>query len=122
MGFMRPGGKRVKSSGQRVTLKFIAEYLGISQTTVSIVLTKSPLARTIAKQTQERIFEAVQKFQHRPNLLPRYLQAKRTYNVAVLVPEIGDEFSAMFNRSLESKVAEQKGNYFVESHGFAPEE
>jgi DNA-binding LacI/PurR family transcriptional regulator len=114
--------KRFKKTENRVTLKFIAEYLGISQTTVSVVLTGSPLASTIAKQTQERIFEAVEKFQYRPNMFARYLQAKRTYSVAVLVPEIGDEFSAMLISGIESKLAEAKFNYFVESHGFAPEE
>lgn len=119
---MRQGGERVKGSGQRVTLKFIAEYLGVSPTTVSVVLTNSPLASTIAKRTQARIWEAVQKFQYRPNVFARYLQAKRTYSVAVLVPEIGDEFSAMLISGIESKLAEAKFNYFVESHGFAPEE
>jgi LacI family transcriptional regulator len=119
---MKPGGKRVKGSGQRVTLKFIAEYLGVSLTTVSVVLTNSPLASTIAKRTQARIWEAVQKFQYRPNVFARYLQAKRTFSVAVLVPEIGDEFSAMLISGIESKLAEAKFNYFVESHGFAPEQ
>src|SRR3954453_12789115 len=114
--------KRLKKTENRVTLKFIAEYLGISQTTVSVVLTNSPLASTIAKRTQERIWEAVQTFQYRPNMFARYLQAKRTYSVAVLVPEIGDEFSAMLISGIESKLAEAKFNYFVESHGFAPEE
>src|SRR5205085_4213816 len=82
----------------------------------------SPLASTIAKQTQERIFEAVEKFQYRPNVFARYLQAKRTYSIAVLVPEIGDEFSAMLISGMESELAEAKFNYFVESHGFAPEQ
>jgi LacI family transcriptional regulator len=119
---MRSRVKRVKNPEQRVTLKFIAEYLELSPTTVSVVLTDSPLAKTIAKQTKARIWEAVQKFQYRPNVFARYLQAKRTYSVAVLVPEIGDEFSAMLISGIESKLAEAKFNYFVESHGFAPDE
>src|SRR2546423_862407 len=119
---MRSRAKGVNDPGQRVTLKFIAEYLGVSPTTVSVVLTNSPLASTIAKQTKARIFDAVEKFQYRPNLFARYLQAKRTYSVAVLVPEIGDEFSAMLISGMESELAEAKFNYFVESHGFAPEE
>jgi DNA-binding LacI/PurR family transcriptional regulator len=112
----------MKSSGQRVTLKFLAEYLCLSPTTVSVVLTNSPLASTIAKQTKHRIWEAVEKFQYRPNLFARYLQNKRTFSVAVLVPEIGDEFSAMLISGIESKLAEAKFNYFVESHRFAPKQ
>jgi LacI family transcriptional regulator len=114
--------KLVHTPGQRVTLKFIAEYLGLSPTTVSVVLTNSPLASTIAGPTKERIWEAVRKYQYRPNMFARYLQTKKTFIVAVLVPEIGDEFSAMLISGIESKLAEAKFNYFVESHRFAPEQ
>ena len=112
----------MKNPVQRVTLKFIAEYLGLSPTTVSVVLTNSPLASTIANQTKVRIWDAANKFQYRPNLFARYLQTRRSYSVAVLVPEIGDEFSSMLISGIESKLAEAKFNYFVESHRFAPEQ
>lgn len=117
---MPQGGKLVKNPGQRVTLKFLAQYLGLSPTTVSVVLTNSPLASTIANPTKARIWEAVEKFKYRPNMFARYLQSKRSYSIAVLVPEIGDEFSSMLISGIESKLAEAKFNYFVESHRFAP--
>jgi LacI family transcriptional regulator len=42
--------KTVPAAGaKRVTLKFIAEYLNLSPTTVSVVLTNSPLAGTIVR-------------------------------------------------------------------------
>ena len=106
----------------RVTLKFLAEYLKLSPTTVSVVLTNSPLAKTIASATKDRIWEAVRKFQYRPNLFARYLHTKRTFSIAVLVPDIGDEFSAMLISGVESKLAEAKYSYFVESHRFAPQQ
>ena len=87
---MLPGGKTAPEIGpKRVTLKVLAEYLNLSPTTVSVVLTNSPLAHTIAKPTQDRIWEAVRKFQYRPNLFARYLHTKRTFIIAVLVPDIG---------------------------------
>ena len=110
------------SGPTRVTLKFFAEYLKLSPTTVSVVLTNSPLAKTIAGPTKDRIWEAVRKFQYRPNLFARYLHTKRTFSIAVLVPEIGDEFSAMLISGMESKLAEAKFSYFVESHRFAPQQ
>ena len=42
--------------------------------------------------------------------------------MAVLVPEIGDEFSSMLISGIESRLAEAKFNYFVESHRFAREQ
>lgn len=120
---MPPGRKLHHEAGQkRVTLKFLAEHLGLSPTTVSVVLTNSPLSSTIAQPTKDRIWEAVRKFDYRPNLFARYLHTKRTYSIAVLVPEIGDEFSAMLISGIETKLAAAKFNYFVESHRFAPEQ
>src|SRR5437867_2019097 len=117
---MVPRQQRVNNQGQRVTLKFIAKYLGLSPTTVSVVLCNSPHASTIADPTKVRIWEAVEKFQYRPNLFARYLQSKRSYSIAVLVPEIGDESSSMLISGIESNLGEAKFNYFVESHRFAP--
>src|SRR6267154_4773511 len=110
------------ASSKPVTLKVIAEYLGLSPTTVSVVLTNSPLAATIAQPTKNRVWEAARKFDYRPNLFARYLHSKRTFSIAVLVPEIGDEFSAMLISGIEAKLAEAKFNYFVESHRFAPQQ
>jgi LacI family transcriptional regulator len=87
-----------------------------------VVLTNAPLAKTIAQPTKERIWEAVRKFQYRPNLFARYLHTKRTFSIAVLVPDIGDEYSAMLISGIESKLAVAKYNYFVESHRFAPQQ
>jgi DNA-binding LacI/PurR family transcriptional regulator len=114
--------KTRKQPPERVTLKFLADYLDLSPTTVSVVLTNSPLAATIREQTKKRIWEAVKKYQYRPNLFARYLHTKRTYSIAVLVPDIGDEFSAILISGIESKLAQAKFNYFVESHRFAPEQ
>ena len=39
----------------RVTLKFLAQRLGLSRTTISVVLNDAPQARSIPLQTRERI-------------------------------------------------------------------
>src|SRR5258708_103234 len=114
-----PTARKTSKEPTRVTLKFLAEYLNLSPTTVSVVLTNSPLAKTIALRTKERIWEAVRKFQYRPKYCALCPHTKRTFSIAVLVPDIGDEFSAIFISGIESKLAEVKYNYFVESHRFA---
>lgn len=107
--------------GQRVTLKFLAKHLGLSPTTVSVVISDSPLASTIAENTKRRIWEAAEQFNYRPNLFARYLHGKRTYCVAVLVPDIGDEFSSSLISGIEKRLAQQGYFYFVVSHRGAPE-
>ncbi len=107
---------------RRVTLKFLAEYLNLSPTTVSVVLSDSPLASTIAVKTKERIWEAVEKFQYRPNMFAQYLHTKRTFSIAVLVPDIGDEYSSSLISGIERRLSEAGYKYIVASHRGAPKE
>src|SRR5207302_4278418 len=111
----------LNGNGNRVTLKFLAKQLDLSPTTISVVISDSPLAATIAEKTKKRIWEAVRKFNYRPNVFARYLHGKRTYYVAVLVPDIGDEFSSSLISGIEKKLATQGYFYFVISHRGAPE-
>ena len=105
----------------RVTLREVAEYVGLSQTTVSFVLNRAPMARTIAQTTQDRIWEAARELQYRPNIFARYLHTKRTYSVAVLVPDIGDEYSSVLISGIERHLADCGFLYFVLSHRGIPE-
>jgi DNA-binding LacI/PurR family transcriptional regulator len=109
------------NNGHRVTLKFLAQHLELSPTTISVVISDSPLASTIAEKTKARIWEAVREFNYRPNVFARYLHGKRTFCVAVLVPDIGDEFSASLISGIEKELAKQGYFYFVVSHRGAPE-
>ncbi len=109
------------NNGGRVTLKFLANHLELSPTTISVVISDSPLAATIAQKTKDRIWEAVREFNYRPNMFARYLHGKRTYCVAVLVPDIGDEFSASLISGIEKELAKRGYFYFVVSHRGAPE-
>ena len=108
-------------NGDRVTLKHLAKHLDLSPTTISVVISDSPLAATIAEKTKQRIWEAVRQFNYRPNVFARYLHGKRTYCVAVLVPDIGDEFSSSLISGIEKRLAQQGYFYFVVSHRGAPE-
>ncbi|HET9087371.1 MAG TPA: LacI family DNA-binding transcriptional regulator [Acidobacteriaceae bacterium] len=114
------------SSGQaprppRTTLKALAHHLGLSPTTVSFVISGSPLAETIAKSTRDRIWAASEELNYRPNVFARYLHTKKSYSVAVLVPDVSDEYSAALIGGIESCLAKKGFFYFVVSHRGAPE-
>ncbi len=105
----------------RTTLKALASYLELSPTTVSFVISGSPLAATIAENTRKRIWAAAEKLNYRPNVFARYLHTKKTYSVAVLVPDVGDEYSAALIGGIENCLAKKGFFYFVVSHRGAPE-
>ncbi|MES2393983.1 MAG: LacI family DNA-binding transcriptional regulator [Acidobacteriota bacterium] len=74
-----------------VSLKTLAEYLGLSAATVSFVLNDAP-NRSIPEKTRQRVREAAQKFGYQPSHIARSLQGKRTHTIGVLLPELGDGY------------------------------
>src|SRR5260370_31269696 len=68
----------------KVTLKTIAQHLGLTPGTVSAALNNSPAARSIPEHTKNRIIEAAQALNYRPNFFARTLRLKRTYTIGVI--------------------------------------
>ncbi len=99
-----------------VSLKKLAAYLGLSPTTLSLVLNESPLANTIPQETKDRIYEAARQFDYRPNFIARSLRSARTYTLGVLVPELSEGYSAMVLSGVEEYLLQVGYFYFVASH------
>lgn len=95
-----------------VSLKEIAAHLGLSPTTLSLVLNDSPLAKTIPAETQQRIFAAVKKFNYRPHFVARSLRAQRTHTLGVLMPELSSSYCAMVLSGVEKHLL-QKGYFYI---------
>jgi len=94
----------------KVTLKTIADHLGLTPGTVSAALNNSPAARSIPAHTKNRIIEAAQALNYRPNFFARTLRLKRTYTIGVIAEEIGDAYGSMVISGIEEFL--RKNNYF----------
>jgi DNA-binding LacI/PurR family transcriptional regulator len=95
---------QVKKPGQKpevVTLKAVAQYLGLTPGTVSAVLNDSPSARSIPQETKNRIRAAAKELNYRPNFFARTLRNKRTYTIGVIAEEIGDSYSSPIISGIE---------------------
>ena len=65
------GHKQNQNDGERpVSLKILADYLGLCPATVSVVLNNVP-GRSIPAETRERVRAAARKFNYQPSLLAR---------------------------------------------------
>src|SRR6516162_3626862 len=62
-----PRKKSIPHKEPRVTLKTIAQHLGLTPGTVSAALNDSPAARSIPEHTKERIIAAARELNYRPN-------------------------------------------------------
>jgi DNA-binding LacI/PurR family transcriptional regulator len=104
------------NKGKPVSLKFLAQHLGLSPTTVSLVLNGSPRAESIPEATKQRVQEAARTFNYRPNFFARYLSNKRSFTVAVIIPEISEGYGASILSAIEGRLAREGYLHFVASH------
>jgi LacI family transcriptional regulator len=106
------GGK----SAQSVSLKFLAEHLGLSPATVSLVINRSPSAKSIPHRTQERVRAAARELNYRPSFVARSLRAQRSFTIGVAVPEVSEGYASLVMSGIEDHLLEEGYFYFVVSH------
>ncbi|MGH9495407.1 MAG: LacI family DNA-binding transcriptional regulator [Candidatus Sulfotelmatobacter sp.] len=109
-------GKAVRMGRKPVSLKQLAEHLGLSPATISLVINRAPVADSIPQETKNKIFAAVQKFKYRPNFFARSLRAQRSFTIGVIVPEVSDGYSASVMSGVEDYLLHEGYFYFVASH------
>jgi DNA-binding LacI/PurR family transcriptional regulator len=104
-----------------VNLKMLAEHLELSQTTISLVLNNSPSAKSIPLETRNRVIEAAERLNYRPNYFARSLRQKRSMSVGVLAPDLSEGY---FTRVMSGVVQELTGAhyfYFTACHDWKRE-
>src|SRR5216684_1923925 len=110
-----------KPARECVSLKSLAEHLGLSKTAVSFVINRSPAAKSIPQSTQELIRKAARELNYRPNHLARSLRQQRSYTIGVIVPEISEGYAALVMSGIEDHLLEEGYFYFVVSHRHRPD-
>ncbi len=108
---MPPPKKKPESAKDgKVTLKTIADHLGLTPGTVSAALNNSPAARSIPEHTKQRILAAAQELNYRPNFFARTLRTNRTNTIGVIAEEIGDVYGSQIISGIEEYL--RKHNFF----------
>jgi DNA-binding LacI/PurR family transcriptional regulator len=107
---MTSKNKRPFQGEPRVTLKTVAEHLGLAAGTVSAALNNSPAARSIPERTKKRILDAAKDLNYRPNYFARSLRLQRTYTIGVIAEEIGDAYGSLVISGIEEYL--RKNDFF----------
>ena len=81
----------VRISNGRVTLKTIAEHVGLTPGTISAVLNNTRAADRIPQQTRDRVIAAARDLNYSPNPLARALRAGKS----AVVPTNPSEINGM---------------------------
>ena len=117
----RPSGPPALVGKSRVDLKQLAKHLGLSSTTISLVLNDAPLAQRISVETRERVLAAAKKYSYRPNYFARSLSGKRSRMIGVLAPDFGDGYDSLLLTGIEHRMLNDGYMYFVSSHLWSPD-
>lgn len=98
----------------RISLKTLAEHLGLSPATVSFVLNDAP-NRSIPEATRERVRTAAKEFGYRPNLIARSLQGMNSHTVGILLPDLGEGYHSQVLGGV-GDVLMREGYFFFTAH------
>jgi len=108
-----------KSTG--VTLRAVAEHVGLTPGTVSAVLNDAPSSRSIPERTKTRILAAARELNYRPNFFAQSLRKKRTYTIGLIVEEIGDAYGSMVISGVEQYLRQKNYFFLTVVHRHDPE-
>lgn len=112
--------KKVIDKNERVTLRTLANHLGLSLTTVSVVVSGSPAAQAIPLETRNRILAAASELHYRPNYFARSLRQSRSMSVGVLVSEMSEGYFTLVMNGVEEYLMAAKYFYLLAAHYWQP--
>lgn len=112
---------RTPHPGGTLSQKALAEHLGLSPATVSLVINRSPAADSIPQATKDRILAAARHLNLRPNFVARSLRKQRSFTIGVVVPEISEGYAALVMSGIEDELLQEGYFYLVVSHRHRPD-
>jgi len=86
------------------SIKDVAKAAGVSTATVSRVLANNVPVRP---ETRERVLQAVDELDYRPNLIARSLRAQKSAKIGLVVSDIRNPFFTAIGRAVEDAAYEQ---------------
>jgi LacI family transcriptional regulator len=98
-----------------VSLKQLAEHLGLNPATVSVVLNDVP-GRSIPQVTRDRIKAAAKEMNYQPSLLARSLRNRKTLTIGILTPELGDGYHTEVMSGIGDQLIKAGYFYFTAHH------
>ena len=112
--------QQMQHGDKPASLKTLAEHLGLSPATISVVLNDVP-GRSIPQATRDRIKAAAEKLNYQPSLLARSLRNRRTHTIGILVPELGEGYHTQVLSGVGDQLVQEGYFYFTAHHRHKPE-
>ena len=96
---------------KRVSLKDVANHLGVSTALVSYVVNGKEKEARVGTEMAEKIRKAIAELNYQPNLIAKSLKSGRTNTIGLIVADISNPFFSNIARIIEDEA--QKHGYVV---------
>ena len=113
------GGWKTGGAVAKVTLKQIAHDVGLSVTSVSLVLNNRPCK--VSEANKQRIREVARRRGYIPNQIARSLVTQHTSTIGLIIPNIESRFFASLAKHLEMRCRERGYALFITNSDELPE-
>lgn len=100
------------------TMKQIAEELGVSRTTVSLVLQGKGEEYRISPETRKMILEYVKQKEYRPNYFAKALNKGSTMLIGAVFPDVFESFMGNIIRGIETVLYPQGFSLMISTSSF----
>lgn len=87
---------------KKVTIKDVSKELGLSPTTISLVLNGKD--SSIPEATKKRILDCVEKLNYYPDTIAQSLATQKTNTIGLLIPDITNNFFTEYVHSVQLKL------------------
>lgn len=95
----------MQKRAKRITTHDVAKLAGVSQPTVSLVMSNNSKAR-VSPETRARVLSAAAELGYQPNVIARALVLQRSYALGIIVPDLRNPFFAEIVSGAERVAAE----------------
>ncbi len=102
-----------------VDIYTIAEYAGVSKSTVSRVLNNKD---DVSEATRKKVIDVINNLNYKPNSSAKGLASQRTKTIGLVVSEITNSFFSMFVKGAEDKAMEENYNIMLANSNWIVEE
>ncbi|WP_392486786.1 LacI family DNA-binding transcriptional regulator [Haloimpatiens sp. FM7315] len=93
---------------KKVTLKDIAEKVGVSKATVSMVLNNKDI--NVSESTRDKILKTVKELNYIPNSVARSLSTNKSNTIGIILPDIENSFFSEVARAIEDVASSSNYN------------
>ncbi|MFY0685701.1 MAG: LacI family DNA-binding transcriptional regulator [Cyclobacteriaceae bacterium] len=84
-----------------ITLKELAEKIGVSRTTVSRVMSGNAIKYRISESTINKVRKAADKYRLVPNQVAKNLRRQKTDTIGLMIPDVSNPFFANLAKGVE---------------------